>query len=151
MARENPLKLAGGLTGGGLIVLFALYGDKFWVQARAAWLFMLELTKTAPLGVVAFFVAWVFGVLTILTLRRWVPAFRNKDARRFAIEAVGLVVSIALAWLQMRGPDASTFSGVLFGVAAGLLAPLTATALFALTSSFRELLKAPVDDHPEQE
>lgn len=132
--KRDPAKVLTGVSLGGAIVLFALYGEKFWVQANAAWIFLIKLTETAPLGLAAFFASWTLSTMLVITLRRWVPPMRNENGRRFLIEGLGLLGAIFTAWIQMRGPASSTFDGVLFGILAGFMAPMTATGLFAIAA-----------------
>jgi ABC-type spermidine/putrescine transport system permease subunit II len=124
---KDPFKAITGVSLAGVVALFALYGEKFWESARAAWLFLLQITQTAPLGLASFFAALMLGTMTCLALDRWLPPFKNNHTRRVLQEMSGLAVAVGLSWLQLH-----QLNGLLFGVLAGLMAPLVARMLLAL-------------------
>lgn len=121
---SDPIKTLTGVSLAGVVGLFALYGEKFWESARAAWLFLLEITKTAPLGLASFFAALTLATMLVLALDRWIPGCDNKHGRRALIEVAALVAAVYLSWLQIHN-----LNGLLFGVLAGLMAPLVARCI----------------------
>ena len=125
---NDPVKAVTGASLIGLVAVFAMYGKQFWESALGAWLFLLKITETAPLGLASFFTALLLGTLLNLALRRWVPLSRNPEFRSAALEVISLAGAVLVAWVQLH-----TLNGLLFGILAGLMAPLLARTCAAAT------------------
>lgn len=140
---SDPIKALTGVSLGGGIVLAAMYGKQFWESAVAAWLFLLQITQTAPLGLASFFAALLLGTMVCLALDRWLPPFSNNHTRRVVQEVTGLGSAVLLSWLQLH-----QLNGLLFGVLAGLMAPLVARMLLALATFVGRRFRGDDDGRP---
>lgn len=105
----------------------ALNGARILEVAAGAWLFLLNLSATAPLGLVSFLLALALGVLSRPFLLHYLPPMPCKASRDFVIDASALVIGVGVMYAQLR-----TLNGLLLGLLAGFAAPLIAKALGAL-------------------
>jgi len=125
------LKSTLGISAAGLLVLLAANGKALVDVLLAAWLFLLKLAATAPLGVSSFALALALAVLVQPFVRRWIaPLVACTASRDFLVESAALAVGFAVMWGQLR-----SINGALLGILAGLLAPYVhkgAAALLAL-------------------
>jgi hypothetical protein len=123
----------GNITGvsalGGLFVLLATNGTKFWEGMDAAWKFLLTISKTAPLGVGSFFMALASATMITIACRHYLPESKNKDKRALGIELLAVVVALLVAFTQLSG-----LAAWLVGGGAGLSASLLARSIMALAT-----------------
>lgn len=118
---------AGWLTAvAALVTLIATNGPALVEALHAAWLFMLALSKDAPLGLSSFLLAVTLSVAVQLTVRRHWPQ-THLATRALAIDAIGIVVAFLAVWLQMR-----TSFGMLLALLAGFMAPTVSRGVQAL-------------------
>lgn len=115
---NNWVKSTLGVSLGGIFVLIATNGDAFFKSISAGWLFLLQLTEEAPLGLSSFLLAFALAVATQPFLRRYLPQMEDDIARAFLIDSAAIVIGVAVMWLQMRTLDA-----LLLGMLAGFTAP----------------------------
>lgn len=105
----------------------ALNGGKPVEVATGAWLFLLNLSKTAPLGLSSFLLALALAVASRPFLLRYLPAMPCHASREFVIDTVALLTGFAVMFGQLR-----TLNGALLGLLAGFAAPLVARGIAAL-------------------
>jgi len=117
-------------TSAGFIALFAaiaLNGSKVIEVALGAWLFLLNLSETAPLGLSSFLLALSLAIVSRPFLLRYVPAWRCPASRDFVIDSAALAIGFGVMFGQLR-----TLDGALLGILAGFAAPLLAKGLAAV-------------------
>ncbi len=105
----------------------AMNGGKLVEVATGAWLFLLKLSETAPMGLSSFLLALALGVASRPFLLHYLPPMPCKASRDFVIDASALVIGCGVMFGQLR-----TLNGLLLGLLAGFAAPLIAKALGAL-------------------
>jgi hypothetical protein len=110
----------------------ALNGGKLVEVATGAWLFLLKLSATAPLGLSSFLLALALGVASRPFLLHYLPPMPCKASRDFVIDASALVIGCGVMFGQLR-----TLNGLLLGLLAGFAAPLLAKGLGALLGMTR--------------
>lgn len=118
------------ITTAGVVAILgalALNGGKLVEVATGAWLFLLKLSATAPLGLSSFLLALSLGVASRPFLLHYLPPMPCKASRDFVIDASALVIGCGVMFAQLR-----TLNGLLLGLLAGFAAPLIAKALGAL-------------------
>lgn len=114
---------------GGLFVLLAVNGEKFWAGMAAAWKFLLAISETAPLGVGSFFTALALATIATVACRHFLPPSANKDKRTLGIEALAIALALFVAFSQLSGLYAW-----IVGLAAGLSASVFAGVIMALAA-----------------
>lgn len=112
----------------------ALNGGKLVEVATGAWLFLLKLSETAPLGLSSFLLALALGVASRPFLLHYLPAMPCKASREFVIDLSALVIGVGVMFAQLR-----TLNGLLLGLLAGFAAPMLARALSALFGLTRRI------------
>ena len=115
---NDTFKSLFGASLAGLFALFAMNGEEFFASCKAAWLFLLHMTSSAPLGLSSFVLALALGVVTQASLHHWIPRWDNRAMRQFVIESTALAVGVGVMWLQLHSLD-----GLLLGLLAGFMAP----------------------------
>ena len=76
------------------IALIALHGPKLLEVTLGAWLFLLKLSDTAPMGLASFALALALGVASRPFLLHYLPAYPCKTSREFVIDASALVIGL---------------------------------------------------------
>lgn len=109
------------------VTLLAANGAKVIEFITGAWLFLLKLSDTAPLGLTSFVLALALAVASRPFLLRYLPAMLCHASREFVIDSAALLTGVAVMVLQLR-----TLNGVLLGLLAGFAAPLVARGIAAL-------------------
>lgn len=110
--------VAGGVSIGTIVVLIATNGERFAASMKAMWEFVLLVVGKTPLGLGAFLLAWVLGVVLMGFLRRWLPEMVRRDLmhwRMAFIELVSASAAFAVCYAQIP-----TMLGMIFGTIAGL-------------------------------
>ena len=120
-----------GISVAGLLVLLATNGAALIEAFHAAWLFMLALSKDAPLGLSSFVLAVALSVAVQLFVRRHWPA-RCAASRALGVDVIGIVVAFLAVWLQLR-----TSFGMLLALLAGFVSPTVSRGVSALASLLR--------------
>ena len=85
---------------------------------EGAWLFLVKITETAPLGVWTFLIATIIPACVGPYLRRGLPAGWHPGNRDFFVETVALLAGIGLAYLPWP-----TLQGLLVGILGGFMSP----------------------------
>ncbi len=124
MNRTSTITAAGFAA---VLAAIALNGARILEVASGAWLFLLNLSATAPLGLVSFLLALALGVASRPFFLHYLPPMPCKASRDFVIDASALVIGVGVMFAQLR-----TLNGLLLGLLAGFAAPLIAKALGAL-------------------
>jgi hypothetical protein len=106
-----------GIGFGGLFVLLAANGEKFWQAAEGAVRFMVLLADKAPFGVGSFALALALGALAQAFLA---PFVRLKCPA--SVQLVLMVIGFAFGCGAMVA-QLPTLNGVLLGLMAGFAAP----------------------------
>ena len=101
-----------------VIYIFAAHGKAFFDSMHAGWLFFVDVTKEAPLGLAAFLLALALASASQPFLHRWLPTLRCPLSREFLIESAALVIGVAVMWAQLR-----TLPALMLGTLAGFMAP----------------------------
>lgn len=117
------------ITTAGVVAILgaiALNGGKLVEVATGAWLFLLKLSETAPLGLSSFLLALALGVASRPFLLHYLPPMPCKASRDFVIDASALLIGLGVMFAQLR-----TLNGALLGLLAGFAAPLVAKAIGA--------------------
>lgn len=111
-----------------IVGALALNGSKLIEFASGAWAFLLNLSATAPMGVVSFLLALTLGLLVRPALQKYLPPCPEHPTRREgAIDFSGVLVGFVVMYAQLP-----TFYGVLLGIMVGLLAPQLAKLIALL-------------------
>lgn len=124
MNRTTTITAAGFAA---VLTAIAMNGSRILEVGNGAWLFLLNLSATAPLGLVSFLLALALGVASRPFLLHYLPPMPCKASRDFVIDASALVLGVGVMFAQLR-----TLNGLLLGLLAGFAAPLIAKALGAL-------------------
>lgn len=132
------LKSAIGSVLFGVVYVFAAHGKAFFEAMHAGWLFMLDITSGAPLGLSSFLLATALATASQPFLLRWVPALKCPLSREFLIESMALLIGLAAMWLQLR-----TMPALMLGTLAGLIAPYLHKGLHALIGVTARAIKGP--------
>lgn len=85
---------------------------------QAIWLFILQFTQTAPVGVWTFFVAAICPAVMMPFFRKALPETMHERTADFLAESVALVAGIVLAYGLW--PE---FKGLVLGIVAGFMSP----------------------------
>jgi hypothetical protein len=102
-----------------VIGALALNGTKLLEVINGLWLFLHNLTATAPMGLWSFSLALALGLLARPALQKYLPPCDEHPTRREgAIDLSGIVIGFVVMYVQLP-----TFYGVLLGILVGLLAP----------------------------
>lgn len=109
------------------VTLLAANGGKLLELGKGAWLFLISLSQTAPLGLASFALALGLGVVSRPFLLRYLPAAPCHASRDFVIDMLAVLTGIAVMVVQLR-----TLNGFLLGLLAGFAAPLVAKGLGVL-------------------
>lgn len=130
---NNWIKSSLGVTVAGLIVLFATYGQPFVEALKALWLLVLDMSKSAPLGLASFGIALSLATGSRWFMRKWVPYIAGCPlSRDFIVDASALVIGVTVTMAQMWGSPQDRLSALWLGVGAGLVAPLLYNGLAAV-------------------
>ncbi len=124
MNRTNTITTAGVIA---LLGAIALNGSKLLEVATGGWLFLLNLSSTAPMGLVSFLLALGVGIASRPFLLHYLPPMPCKASRDFVIDVFALALGVGVMFAQLR-----TLNGLLLGLLAGFAAPLVAKGLGAL-------------------
>lgn len=103
---------------------------------EGVWLFLVNLTQTAPVGVWTFLIAAIFPACAGPYLRRGLPATWHPKSRDFIVETVALFAGIGLAWLPWQ-----TLNGLLVGIMAGFMSPYLTLGWQAAAGMLRRYLE----------
>lgn len=140
---NNWMKSTLGVTAAGLIVLIATYGKQLAEAFRALWLFTVEMSDSAPLGLTTFAIALSIATLSRWFVRKWVPHLKCPLSRDFIVDASALLIAVTVTLLQMWGGGPSArLSALWAGIGAGLLAPLLYNGLAAVFGLIGRTLQA---------
>ena len=119
---------------GAALAVLATNGGKLVEVAMGAWLFLLKLSDTAPLGLASFGLALSLGILSRPPLQKYLPPCPQHPTRReAAIDLPAVLIGAAVMFVQLR-----TLNGALLGILAGLLAPQLAKVIAVLWGIKRE-------------
>jgi hypothetical protein len=121
-----------GISAAGLFVLLATHGEAVVDALLAAWIFLLKLASTAPMGLASFALALALAVAAQAYLQRIVAALRCERSREVILSGASLAIGFAVMFLQLR-----TVNGALLGLLAGFSGPFAYQALAALVGLLR--------------
>lgn len=116
-----------GASIGAAVGLIVANGAKLLEIGQGTWLFLLNLSETAPLGLSSFLLALALAVASRPFLLSYLPAMPCHVSRDFVIDTAALVIGFGVMYGQLR-----TLNGALLGLLAGFAAPLVARGLSAL-------------------
>ena len=135
MADTTPkgVGIAAGVSLPILIGLVAANGERIVAVLTAFWNWVILVAEKMPMGLFAFLVGNLLGVLLIAALRHWIPDTKNPawmHARILIIEALGATAAFALVWSQERSVMNLAIAGI-----CGLGVPLSFRLYAALCSA----------------
>lgn len=135
-----------GVSVAAFIVLIATYGAQLAEAVKALWLLTLEASKTAPLGLASFVIAFALAVLSRWFLRKWIPRLKCPLSRDFIIDGAALLIGMSVSWLQMAAnTPVDRLNALWIGLAAGLSAPLAYNFFAALGGLVGRAMKNAMD------
>lgn len=106
----------------------AMNGGKLVELLNGLWLFLRNLSDTAPMGLASFALALALGLLVRPALQKYLPPCTDHPTRREGvIDLSGIIVGFVVMYAQLP-----TFYGVLLGILVGLLAPQLAKLIAVL-------------------
>ena len=125
-----------GVSAAGLLIILASNGKALVDALYAAWLFLLKLSASAPLGLASFALALALAVAAQAFVQRLLESVQCARSRETVLSAVALVFGFGVMFLQLR----TTF-GALLGLLAGFTGPFAYQALGALVGLIRRSAK----------
>lgn len=143
---NNWVKSTLGVSLAAFLVLIATYGAQLVEAIKALWLLLIEASKTAPLGLSSFGVAFGLAVLSRWFLRKWIPHLKCPLSRDFIIDGAALLIGVSVTWLQMAAnAPIDRLNALWIGLAAGLSAPLAYNFFAALVGLIGRAMKNAMD------
>ena len=138
---NNTAKTSVWVLLGAAAVGFATHGTKIIEALHAAWLFLIGMSKEAPLGLTSFLLAVAVSVLVQLFLRRhWRPAGATSAGFSTRVDSIGVAIGIAAMYVQL-----STTKGMLLAIMAGFVSPwvsrLVATVVCLSVRRFKKKIE----------
>src|SRR5690606_36448825 len=126
---------------GAIIVGWTMYGTKSIEALHAAWLFLLGMSKEAPLGLSSFALSVAISVLAQLFMRRhFTPDNMPAATRSTVIDSAGVLIGLVVMYLQL-----STTKGMLLGIMAGFVSPWVSRIVAALCGYISRALQNAMD------
>lgn len=116
-------------TSAGFIAIFAavaLNGKQVIEVALGAWLFLINISQSAPMGLSSFLLALALAIVSRPFLQRYTPTWKCPASRDFVIDFAALAIGFGVMYGQLR-----TLNGALLGILAGFAAPLISKGLGA--------------------
>lgn len=121
-----------GVSAAALMVLLASNGKALVEALEAAWLFLMKLVETAPMGLASFAMALTMAVLAQAFIARLADQLKCASSREVVKSAVSLLFGFAVMYLQLP-----TVKGALLGLLAGFAGPFAFQAVAALCGLIR--------------
>lgn len=121
-----------GVSAAALMVLLASNGKALVEALEAAWLFLMKLVETAPMGLASFAMALTMAVLAQGFIARLADQLKCASSREVVKSAVSLLFGFAVMYLQLP-----TVKGALLGLLAGFAGPFAFQAVAALCGLIR--------------
>lgn len=121
-----------GVSAAALLVLLASNGKQLVEALEAAWLFLMKLSETAPMGLASFAMALTLAVLAQAFVSRVIEQLKCASSREVVRSAVSLLFGFSVMYLQLP-----TVKGALLGLLAGFAGPFAYQAVAALCGLIR--------------